>query len=150
MSLLVCSMPHAAGHGDSPGLFRYGRYKDDAAQIRSAKLFLQARGRNVVGLLGHSKGATGAVLYASMWDDVPLVVNLAGRFHVQEGVTRRLGERVLAQLSNGQQVVPTVKSSLSSIMHHQQATAMLRLISIVPVSTVISTCGQWDSQLYPV
>jgi S-formylglutathione hydrolase FrmB len=56
-------------------------------------------GRPVAGVVGHSKGATAALLYAAAHDgDVPAVVCLAGRADVSAGVTRRLGTTALQQL----------------------------------------------------
>ena len=37
------------------------------------------------GLVGHSKGGTGVILYAAAYDDIPLVVNIAGRFDNMRG-----------------------------------------------------------------
>ncbi len=38
---------------------------------------------------GHSKGGNVVLLYAAQYDDVPLVVNIAGRYHMQQGVKVR-------------------------------------------------------------
>lgn len=47
-------------------------YSAEAAEIRCAKEHLeQVIGCDVVGLLGHSKGATDALLYASKHHDIP-------------------------------------------------------------------------------
>lgn len=47
--------------------------------------YLRAQRRKVSGLVGHSKGGTGVVLYAAAYDDIPLVVNIAGRFDNMKG-----------------------------------------------------------------
>lgn len=38
---------------------------------------------------GHSKGANDVLLYASQYDDVPLVVNIAARFDLSRGIKVR-------------------------------------------------------------
>lgn len=47
--------------------------------------YLRAQCRKVSGLVGHSKGGTGVILYAAAYDDIPLVVNIAGRFDNMKG-----------------------------------------------------------------
>ena len=47
--------------------------------------YLRAQRRKVSGLVGHSKGGTGVILYAAAYDDIPLVVNIAGRFDNMKG-----------------------------------------------------------------
>ena len=39
----------------------------------------------MTGLVGHSKGGTGVILYAAAYDDIPRVVNVAGRFDNMRG-----------------------------------------------------------------
>ncbi len=56
--------------------------KDD---IRATVEYLRAQGKKVSGLVGHSKGGTGVILYAAAFDDIPRVVNIAGRFDNMKG-----------------------------------------------------------------
>ena len=56
--------------------------------IRAAVLFLRSQGKKVTGLVGHSKGGTGVILYAAAYDDIPRVVNVAGRFDNMRGEHR--------------------------------------------------------------
>ncbi|WIA35809.1 hypothetical protein OEZ86_004196 [Tetradesmus obliquus] len=94
-----------SGNGDSEGEFRYGQYRSEAQELRCAKLHLEQQlGRQVVCMLGHSKGATDVLLYAAQWDDVPCVVNLAARYELQQGVLQRLGPAELQQLEETGQV----------------------------------------------
>ena len=51
-------------------------------------LYLRAQGRSVSGLVGHSKAGTGVILYAAGYDDIPRVVNVAGRFNNMRGKRR--------------------------------------------------------------
>ncbi len=53
--------------------------------IRAAALYLRSQGKKVTGLVGHSKGGTGVILYAAAYDDIPRVVNVAGRFDNMRG-----------------------------------------------------------------
>lgn len=77
----------------------------EADEIRCAREHVErAHGCRVVGLLGHSKGATDAIVFAGKYRGIPRVVNLAGRFDVSGGVERRLGTAVLRQLEEEGQV----------------------------------------------
>jgi nitrogenase molybdenum-iron protein alpha/beta subunit len=77
----------------------------EAEELRCAKQHLEQQlGRQVVAMIGHSKGATDVLLYTSKWDDLACVVNLAGRCDVQKGVLERLGPEVLEQLHRTGQV----------------------------------------------
>ena len=53
--------------------------------MRAAAEYLREQGRNVTGLVGHSKGGSGVVLYAGKYDNIPRVVNVSGRFDNQRG-----------------------------------------------------------------
>lgn len=44
------------------------------------------------------------LLYASVYDDVPLVVNIAGRYNMKRGVAERFGEETMAKLEKAGQV----------------------------------------------
>ena len=59
---------------------------------------LRASGRSVGAILGHSKGGTDVVLYASKHGDVPRVVNVSGRCDLKSGVVERLGEEGMKQV----------------------------------------------------
>ncbi|KAI8467572.1 MAG: Alpha/Beta hydrolase protein [Monoraphidium minutum] len=94
-----------SGNGGSEGRFRYGGYRAEAEEIRAAREHLAAaHGGRVVGLLGHSKGATSAVMHAARHPGIPRLVNLAGRLDVRGGVERRLGGAVLRRLEEDGQV----------------------------------------------
>lgn len=45
--------------------------RDEAEEVRCAAAWAAQRGARVVGLVGHSKGATTALLYASKYHDIP-------------------------------------------------------------------------------
>ena len=53
--------------------------------IRAAVLYLRSHSKKVTGLMGHSKAGTGVILYAAAYDDIPRVVNVAGRFNNMRG-----------------------------------------------------------------
>ena len=47
------------------------------------------------------------LLYASRYDDVPLVINVSGRFHMERGIKERFGSDIFDRLErDGQVEVP--------------------------------------------
>ncbi len=59
-----------------------------AEDMRAAREHLRALGKEVTGLVGHSKAGSGVVLYAAKYDDIPRVVNISGRFDNLRGAPR--------------------------------------------------------------
>ena len=55
-------------------------------------------------LAGHSKGAGSVLLYSSKHDDIPNVVNVAGRFDMCRGVKERFGEDIIERLASEKQI----------------------------------------------
>lgn len=50
------------------------------------------------------------VLYASIYNDVPMVVNLSGRFYLEKGVEERLGKEFMDRVNNEGYIDVTNKS----------------------------------------
>ncbi|WVZ12278.1 hypothetical protein V8G54_016808 [Vigna mungo] len=66
------------GNGESEGSFEIGGFWREADDIHAvAQHFLKAN-RTVIAIVGHSKGANAAILYASKYNDVKTIVNLSG------------------------------------------------------------------------
>ncbi|KAK9814056.1 hypothetical protein WJX72_000039 [[Myrmecia] bisecta] len=93
-----------AGNGESEGTFYYGNMRSEAEDIRAAVLYLQSRGKTAKAVLGHSKGGSAVLLYAAKYDDIPRVVNVAGRFDCRRGFTERFGDDILERLEEEGQV----------------------------------------------
>lgn len=71
-----------------------------AYHVPTRVLFLTECGWNA----GHSKGANSALIYASVYDDVPNVINVAGRFDLKRGITERFGNDIAARLARDKQI----------------------------------------------
>jgi len=61
---------------------------DDREDLRAAVLYLRDQGFNVKAIMGHSKGGTVVTLYSAEYNDVGLVINIAGRFFMGREVSR--------------------------------------------------------------
>lgn len=88
------------GNGESEGRFRYGNYAAEAEDLRCAIELLHSYGKTVKAILGHSKGGDTVVTYAGTYDDIPKVVNVSGRFHLDRGITPRFGQDIFDRLKN--------------------------------------------------
>lgn len=81
-----------SGNGESEGEFQYGNYWKEVEDLRFVILSLTSQGHKVKAIVGHSKGGNVVLLYASKYHDVSTIVNLCGRFNLQNGIKDRLGE----------------------------------------------------------
>ncbi|CAB1119634.1 unnamed protein product [Ectocarpus sp. CCAP 1310/34] len=70
----------------------------ELGDLRAVVLRLRDLGWNVDCVLGHSKGAAAVLRYGEKFDDVPLVVNVAGRFDTSETPRSRFTEEQWDQL----------------------------------------------------
>lgn len=52
------------------------------------------------------------VLYASIYNDVPMVVNLSGRFYLEKGVEERLGKEFMDRINKEGFIDVTDKSGM--------------------------------------
>jgi hypothetical protein len=65
---------------------------------------------------GHSKGGNDVLLYASIYDDIPVVVNIAGRLYMDRGIKERFGEGILDEIkSNGFKAMKSRRSDGTEI-----------------------------------
>ncbi|GFR43014.1 hypothetical protein Agub_g4015 [Astrephomene gubernaculifera] len=88
-----------AGNGESEGTFSFGGYMREVEDLRAVVAWLREQGgRRVLAIVGHSKGGNVVLLYASKYDDVPYVVNVAGRGVMSGGIQERFGSETLARV----------------------------------------------------
>uniref|UniRef100_A0A7N0T2E0 Serine aminopeptidase S33 domain-containing protein n=1 Tax=Kalanchoe fedtschenkoi TaxID=63787 RepID=A0A7N0T2E0_KALFE len=88
-----------SGNGESEGSFTYGHYHREADDLYAVVEHFSSLGRNVIAVVGHSKGGDVVLLYASKYHNVHKVVNLSGRFDLHKGIEERLGEDFLDQVN---------------------------------------------------
>ncbi|PNT70801.1 hypothetical protein BRADI_2g18431v3 [Brachypodium distachyon] len=70
---------------ESEGEFQCGNYQKEAEDLRSVVSYLSEQKYDIIALVGHSKGGNAVLLYASMYPDVPAIVNISGRFALEHG-----------------------------------------------------------------
>lgn len=87
-----------AGNGESEGVFRYGNYKREAEDIRSVILYFLEQNYEISAIIGHSKGGNAVLLYASVYHDVHIVINISGRFALERGIEGRLGKYFMQRI----------------------------------------------------
>jgi hypothetical protein len=59
----------------------------------------------IVSHSGHSKGGDDVILYAKLHGDIPLVINVAGRFDLTEGIEQRFGAEIFTRVLHDQPVM---------------------------------------------
>jgi len=84
---------------ESEGEFHYGNYRKEADDLHSVVSYLHQEKYDVTAILGHSKGGSVVVLYAPIYGDVPMVVNLSGRFYLEKGVEEHLGKEFMDRIN---------------------------------------------------
>ncbi|GMI81388.1 hypothetical protein like AT5G11910 [Hibiscus trionum] len=87
-----------AGNGESEGSFMYGNYRREAEDLRAVVRHFRDKERIMAAIVGHSKGGNVVLLYASKNNDVPIVINISGRFHLENGMEGRLGKDFLQRI----------------------------------------------------
>ncbi|KAM0830311.1 hypothetical protein ACQ4PT_066295 [Festuca glaucescens] len=87
-----------AGNGESEGVFQYGNYRKEADDLRSVVSYFAEQKYDIIALVGHSKGGNAVLLYASMYHDVTAIVNISGRFALEQGIDGRLGKNFMQRI----------------------------------------------------
>ncbi|PNT70805.1 hypothetical protein BRADI_2g18431v3 [Brachypodium distachyon] len=83
---------------ESEGEFQCGNYQKEAEDLRSVVSYLSEQKYDIIALVGHSKGGNAVLLYASMYPDVPAIVNISGRFALEHGMEGRLGKNFIQRI----------------------------------------------------
>uniref|UniRef100_A0A0E0JKE0 BAAT/Acyl-CoA thioester hydrolase C-terminal domain-containing protein n=1 Tax=Oryza punctata TaxID=4537 RepID=A0A0E0JKE0_ORYPU len=84
---------------ESEGEFEYGNYRKGADDLHSVVSCLYKENYDVTAIVGHSKGGDVVTLYASIYDDVHLVINVSGRFDLEKGIEERIGEGSISRIN---------------------------------------------------
>ncbi|KAI7725652.1 hypothetical protein M8C21_001677 [Ambrosia artemisiifolia] len=88
-----------SGNGESEGVFEFGNYRKEVDDLQAVIQHFTAENRIVSAILGHSKGGNVVVLYASLHHDVHTVVNVSGRYKMDDrGIEERLGKDYLERV----------------------------------------------------
>ncbi|KAJ0964495.1 hypothetical protein J5N97_025633 [Dioscorea zingiberensis] len=87
-----------AGNGESDGIFQYGNYRKEAADLRAVIMYLSKQKYDVCAIVGHSKGGNAVLLYASIYGGIDTVINISGRFALERGIQGRLGKDFMQRI----------------------------------------------------
>lgn len=90
-----------SGNGESEGEFQFGNYSKEVEDLHSVVVHWIQQGRIVKAIMGHSKGGSTVLLYASKYRDVHTIVNASGRIDLKDGLKDRLGEDFLEKIEAG-------------------------------------------------
>ena len=102
---------HGCGESTGREEWDYGGYEDEAKDdLRSVVEYLRSRDEKyfIRALIGHSRAGTTVLLYAYYYDDIPIIVNIAGRYRLERGITERFSKKQLNELEkNGSFIIHT-------------------------------------------
>jgi alpha/beta superfamily hydrolase len=105
---------HGCGESTGRDEWDYGGYEDEAKDdLRSVVEYLRNNSKQyfIRALIGHSRAGTTVLLYASYYDDIPIIVNIAGRYRLERGINERFSKAQLHELDkSGSFVVHTIDS----------------------------------------
>ncbi|CAG8535916.1 11838_t:CDS:1 [Dentiscutata erythropus] len=68
------------GNGESGGSTAIGNLYDEVENLRCIISYVRSTLNREIFICGHSKGAAVVLLYASIYNDVPLVINISARY----------------------------------------------------------------------
>ncbi|CAG8583012.1 2832_t:CDS:1 [Diversispora eburnea] len=69
------------GNGESEGTTNFGNYVEEVENLRCIISYVRSTlKRKVLCICGHSKGAIVVLMYGSKFNDVPLIINISGRY----------------------------------------------------------------------
>ncbi|CAF1498322.1 unnamed protein product, partial [Rotaria sordida] len=83
---------HGCGESTGRDEWDYGGYENEAKDdLRSIVEYLRNKNEKyfIRGLIGHSRAGTTVLLYTLYYDDIPIVVNIAGRYRLELAIGRR-------------------------------------------------------------
>ncbi|KAI3874730.1 hypothetical protein MKW92_024558 [Papaver armeniacum] len=66
--------------------------------LYSVVLYFSRMKRVIGGILGHSKGGVVVLVYASKYHDVPMVINVSGRYKMDRGIEEHLGKDFMERI----------------------------------------------------
>jgi uncharacterized protein len=93
------------GCGKSGGKWSYGGYERDVLDMAAAVRFVKSSiKKRVLAVAGHSRSGSVSLMYAGSVSDVPLMVNVAGRYHMNVGWRQYFSGEQQALLDAGQTV----------------------------------------------
>lgn len=72
-----------SGCGKSEGIFTYDGYSKEVTDLQEIVQSMRSRGFSVMCTMGHSRGATVALMHSAEHGNIPLVIMLAGKYDLQ-------------------------------------------------------------------
>jgi alpha/beta superfamily hydrolase len=148
-----------AGNGESQGVFQFANYMSEVQDLRCAVIYVrEVLHKTVTAIVGHSKGGNVVLLYGAAFDDVPLIVNVCGRFDLTRGIVERYGEETIEKLQKLGQVEMEVRTDGGSKvkfmltkqdLHERRSINMQEACQKITIAEVLTVHGT-DDQTVPV
>ncbi|KAH1216299.1 hypothetical protein GmHk_13G037233 [Glycine max] len=118
------------GNGESEGSFEIGGFWREADDIHAVAQHFQEANRTVIAIVGHSKGANAALLYASKYHDIKTIVNLSGCHDLKVGLENRFGKDFLERLRKEGFIEFKAESGINYRVTEESLTDRLNIIML--------------------
>ena len=100
---------HGCGESTGRDEWDYGGYEDEAKDdLRCIVEYLCSQNEKyfIRALIGHSRAGTTVLLYALYYDDIPFIVNIAGRYRLDRGINERFSKNQIDEIEkNGSLII---------------------------------------------
>ncbi|KAH7423019.1 hypothetical protein KP509_12G035900 [Ceratopteris richardii] len=113
-----------SGNGESEGKFEFGNYSKEISDLHDVVLYWMQEGRLIKAILGHSKGGSTVLLYASKFKEVNMIINASGRLDLRTGLDKLFNKDFLDKIEAGPLIL---KNSLGNVFHVTREDLMQRL-----------------------
>ncbi|MCO5591285.1 hypothetical protein L7F22_045266 [Adiantum nelumboides] len=139
-----------SGNGESEGEFQFGNYSKETMDLHDVVAYWIQKGRVVKAILGHSKGGSSVLLYASKFNEVCKIVNASGRLDLKVGLDKLLGSDYLERVEAGPVTVKNPSGNTEFCVTKESlmerlSTDLIAAVQTIPKSIrVLSVHGSED------
>ncbi|XP_042456486.1 uncharacterized protein LOC122041023 isoform X3 [Zingiber officinale] len=155
-----------SGNGESDGTSEYDDLWKEVDDLHSVLLYFSEKDYETSAVVGHSKGGSVVVLYASKYADAHTVINISGCFDFKRGIENVLGQDYLQRIKidgfidvmdkNGKFAFRVTEQSLMDILNFDMHAACLSidkkcrlLLPLAPHLKIFTVHGSAD-EINPV
>ncbi|KAI5056710.1 hypothetical protein GOP47_0028528 [Adiantum capillus-veneris] len=144
-----------SGNGESEGEFQFGSYSKETIDLHDVVLHWIEEGRVVKAILGHSKGGSSVLLYASKFKEVSTIVNASGRLDLKAGLDKLLSSDYLERLEAGPITVKnpsgnTMFGVTKESLMERLSTDLVAAIQTIPKDIRVMSVHGSEDELVPV
>ena len=141
------------GNGESTGPWTLTGYDREVEDLRTVIEYIRNEHQeeyDIIGILGHSKGSQCVLRYGRIYDDIPFIVNLCGRFFHNQQPSNRYTKEQLNDLETKGWMVWTVKGKdykIDQQMMNERCAVDNTLVRNIVNAKVLTIHGESDQTI---